>query len=196
MLAKKTDVDRIYLTCQIGGRSLMNLEMEYKATIIGLRKYMISKVDSQIQAVLRHQNSKALHSVPKEAETFTTEAGTIDLITSGLSKTATWKVKKLILKYKKDCKKLVKNKWKGKAMHGKFPKYLQEGHIDVEMSFQWIKYTGLKGETEGLITAAQDQALNIRFYSKHIIKKGSTDRCRMCHSQAETVEHITYGCQI
>ena len=58
-----------------------------------------------------------------------------------------------------------------------------------------MKYTGLKEETEGLITAAQDQALNTRYYSKHIIKQGSTDRCRMCHTQAESVEHIISGCQ-
>ena len=35
-----------------------------------------------------------------------------------------------------------------------------------------MKHTGLKGETEGLITAAQDQAHNTRYYSKHIIKQG------------------------
>ena len=81
-------------------------------------------------------------------------------------------------------------------MHSKFPKYLQEGHISVEMSFKWMKCTGLKGETEGLITATQDQALNTRYYSKHIITNGSTDRCRMCHTQAETVEHAISGCQI
>ena len=70
MLAKKADVDRIYLPYQEGGRSLMNLEKEYKATMIGLQRkpYMTNKDDVQIQAVLRHQNSKALHSVPKEAE--------------------------------------------------------------------------------------------------------------------------------
>ena len=34
MPAKKADVDRIYLPCQEGGRSLMNLEKEYKATMI------------------------------------------------------------------------------------------------------------------------------------------------------------------
>ena len=58
-------------------------------------------------------------------------------------------------------------------MHGKLPKYLEKDHVDQEMSFQWMKYTGLKEETEGLITAAQDQALNTRYYSKHIIKQGS-----------------------
>ena len=44
-------------------------------------------------------------------------------------------------------------------MHGKFPNYLDKDHVDVELSFKWMKHTGLKGETEGLITAEQDQAL-------------------------------------
>ena len=42
-------------------------------------------------------------------------------------------------------------------MHGKIPRYLEKDHVDQEMSFQWMKYTGLKGETEGFITAAQDK---------------------------------------
>ena len=67
MLAKKADVDRIYLPCQEGGRSLMNLEKEYKATMVRLHKYMMNKEHPQIQAVLRHQSAKALHSIPKEA---------------------------------------------------------------------------------------------------------------------------------
>ena len=154
----------------------MNLEKEYKATMVGLHKYMMNKEDSQIQAVLRHQTAKALHSIPKEAEAYLIEAGTRDLITNDPPKSATWKAKKLKLKYKEDVNKLVKDRWKEKAMHGKLPKYLEKDHVDQEMSFQWMKYTGLKGETEGLITAAQDQALNTRYYSKHIIKQGSTDR--------------------
>ena len=154
MLAKKADVDRIYLPCQEGGRSLMNLEKEYKATMVGLHKYMMNKKDSQIQAVLRHQTAKALHSIPKEAEAYLTEAGTKDLITNDLPKSATWKAKKLKLKYKEDINKLVRDRWKEKAMHGKLPKCLEKDHVDQEMSFLWMKYTGLKGETEGLITAA------------------------------------------
>ena len=49
MLAKKADVDRIYVPCQEGGRLLMNLEKEYKATMIGLQMYMTNKDDIQIQ---------------------------------------------------------------------------------------------------------------------------------------------------
>ena len=111
-------------------------------------------------------------------------------MTNDHGKPATWKAKQLKLKYKEDFKKIVRDKWKEKAMHGKFPNYLHKDHVDVELSFKWMKHTRHKGETEGLITAAQDLALNTRYYSKHIIKQGNTHRCRMCHTQPETVEHI------
>ena len=80
----------------------MNLEKEYKATMIGLQTYMTNKDDVQIQAALRHQNSKALHSVPKEADKYLAEAGTTDEITNDHGKTATWKAKWLKLMYKED----------------------------------------------------------------------------------------------
>ena len=163
--------------------------------MIGLQTYMTNKDDAQIQAVLRQQNSKALHSVPKEAEKYLTEAGTTDDMTNDYAKTATWKAKQLKLKYKEDVRKMVGVKWKEKAMYGQFPNYLDKDHVDVELSFEWMKHTGLKGETEGLITAAQDQPLNTRYYSKHIIKQGTTGRCRMCHTQPKTVEQIISGCQ-
>ena len=109
----------------------------------------------QIQAVLRHQNSKALPSVPKEAEKYLTEGGTTDDMANVHGKTATWKAKQMKLKYKEDFKKMVRDKWKEKAMHGKFPNYLDKDHVDVELSFKWMKHNELKGETKGLTTAAQ-----------------------------------------
>ena len=69
----------------------MNLEKEYKATMIGLQTYMTNNDDVQIKAVLRHQNFKALHSVPKEAEKYLTEAGITHDMTNDQGKTATWK---------------------------------------------------------------------------------------------------------
>ena len=67
----------------------MNLEKDYKATMIGLQTYMTNKDDVQIQAVLRHQNSKALPSVHKEAEKYLTEAGTTGDMAKYHGKTAT-----------------------------------------------------------------------------------------------------------
>ena len=41
----------------------------------------------------------------------------------------------------------------GKSHAWKVSNYLDTGHVDVELSFKWMKYTGFKGETEGFITA-------------------------------------------
>lgn len=44
----------------------------------------------------------------------------------------------------------------------------------------------------------QDQTINTRYYSKHIIKDSNTttDKCRLCKQQIETIDHITGGCTI
>ena len=39
-----------------------------------------------------------------------------------------------------------------------------------------MKHSGLNGETEGLIVAVQDQELNNKYCSKHIMKQGLTDK--------------------
>ena len=51
-------------------------------------------------------------------------------------------------------------------------------------------------EIEGLITPAQVQVLNTRYYSKVITKKGTIDQCRMCNNQPEIVDHIISGCHV
>ena len=90
---------------------------------------------------------------------------------------------------------MMKDRWSEKPVHGKFPYQLGKEYIDIQKSSQQMKHSELKGETEGCITAAQDKALNTRYYNKHIMKEDHTDRCRMCHSQPDTVEHIISGCQ-
>ena len=57
--------------------------------MVGPPQYTTTKEDIQIQVVLKYQTSKALHSVPKKAEVYLTEAGTIDHATNDLNKTAT-----------------------------------------------------------------------------------------------------------
>ena len=63
--------------------------------MVGLYKYMTGKNDPQIPAVLRHHNSKALHSVPKEAAKYLNEAGTLQDLTIDINRTGTWKTNSL-----------------------------------------------------------------------------------------------------
>ena len=57
-------------------------------------------------------------------------------MTNDHGKTATWKAKLLKLKYKENFKKMVRDKWKEKSMHGKFPNYLDKDHVDVRTIIQ------------------------------------------------------------
>ena len=73
---------------------------------------------------------------------------------------------------------MMKGRWSEKSMHGKLPNHLGKEYINIQQSFQWMKHSGPKGKTEGLITAAQDQALNTGYYNKLIMKEDHIDRCR------------------
>ncbi|KAJ8018646.1 hypothetical protein HOLleu_43265 [Holothuria leucospilota] len=63
------------------------------------------------------------------------------------------------------------------------------------MAYKWLSCTGLKIETEALITAAQDQALNTKSHQANIMKVTTDSKCRMCTETDETVNHLVAGCQ-
>ena len=169
-----------------GDRSLL---ITIVHTSLSMHDY--KKDAAQICVLLRHHAWKTWYSVSKEAPKYLAEAGKSEDIEDTQPLTATKKAKKLTDKYNRDYKKIIEDRWSEKLIHGKFPNYLGKEYVDIKQSFQWMKHSGCKGETEGPITVAQDQAFNTRYYNKHIMKEDHTDRCRMCHSQPETVEDIS-----
>ena len=48
------------------------------------------------------------------------------------------------------------------------------------------------------MVAIQDQTIPTRNYRKHILKDNTitTDKCRRCNAQSETIEHIISGCKM
>ena len=52
----------------------------------------------------------------------------------------------------------------------------------------------IRANTEALIMAAQEQALNTRAVAHTIYRTVQDPRCRLCKQHAETVTHITSGC--
>jgi len=50
----------------------------------------------------------------------------------------------------------------------------------------------LFAETEGFLTAIQDQVMLTRNYKKYILRQPDTDElCRRCGKESETIQHIT-----
>ena len=77
----------------------------------------------------------------------------------------------------------VKN-WKEKALHGEFVQQIS-GEAGEE-SWRWLRNGFLKKETEGLILAAQEQALRTNSIKYSIDKTSETPLCRLCGEATES----------
>ena len=102
--------------------------------MVGLYEYLTQKNDIKIAALLKHWENKALHSIPKEADKYLTEAGPVDDVNDNHPTAAINKAKKLQDKYKRHYKKMME-KWNNKPIHGKVPSYLDKEYIDIDQSF-------------------------------------------------------------
>ena len=69
----KSDVDRLYLPITEGGRGLIQLELCYKSTTIGLDKYLQETQDTILHLVEDPDDRKSLHSINRQSVKFIRE---------------------------------------------------------------------------------------------------------------------------
>ena len=146
-------------------------ETAFKIATIGLDHYLKNKDGQYSKQVLEHDTSKAKNSVTKNAIKF---KGEVPILESENAKA----LKNMI---KSKMKSVKKGKWKNKALRGQYPKLLEKPHVDKVTTNKWLS-SNLKRETEGLLVAAQDQALNTRNYQKIICGQKVESKCRMRHN--------------
>jgi hypothetical protein len=89
---------------------------------------------------------------------------------------------------------VLKKNWKNKAMHGQYILNIDKQLISKEDTFLWLTKRDLKAETESEIVAAQDQALQTKYYATKILNTETDSKCRLCHQFDETIDHIISAC--
>ena len=191
----KADVDRIYLKRAEGGRGLLQIEMSEKTSIIGLNSYLESTRDWMMKCVRLHEMNKKLYSVTRKTTKYQSQLSYEEPIFD-VSNPATVNAKVAKQAAKKAETKQLHQNWEQKPLHGKFAQRCKQADVDHESTFAWLKSSGLKGETEGFILAAQDQSLKTKNYIANIMKAGGNASCRYCHSYQETIDHLCSGCPI
>ena len=82
----------------------------------------------------------------------------------------------------------------GMKLHGKFE--MDTKDLKSEESWNWLSKGKLKRETESLMMAAQEQALNTNSVRKNIYGMDVSELCRLCGERKETVTHIVSACKV
>jgi hypothetical protein len=75
-------------------------------------------------------------------------------------------------------------------MHEQYIRNIDRQLISEEDTFLWLSKGDLKAETESEIVAAQDQALQTKYYATKILITETDSKCRLCQLFDETIDHI------
>ena len=188
----KSDVARLYIPRRRGGRGMIQLELSYKTSTIGLCKYLENTQDWMLKLVNLHEQNKKLHSITKESHKFSRELE-LDLQNDeeGIPTVIAKKIKQ---KAKEPGLKKVAKRLEEKPLHGKFVTRSKNADFDELATHQWLRSSELKKETEGFILAAQDQSLLM--HQANVIHSGADPKRRFCNEKLETIDHLVSVCSI
>jgi len=160
----KADIDRLYVKGKEGGRGLVQIEAAYKAEIINIAEYLKTNYeeDQFVNIVKSHESTQPnMNSIIKTAAKITEELSQpnekSDAKQDGIQHT------------KARLGEPVREKWKNKVMHGTYIRNTDRQLISEEDSFLWLSKGDLKAETASEIVAAQDQALQTKYYATKIL---------------------------
>ena len=193
---KNSCLDRIYLPRSEGGLGLIEVNQCFKSAIVALGQYLHTSEDPLIKIVAR-QHADLLPqnvSITKMADLFGADLIEKERDEEDRNTPATemaqkkCKVHGFVLRHQR------KERWMEDKRAGKFPAELDKPYIDKDASLSWLKKGKLTFDGERILTGAQDQALLTNGFKK-MAKLSDNDKCRFCHTEVESVSHLTSGCQ-
>ena len=77
--------------------------------------------------------------------------------------------------------------WNGKPMHRQYRRLFEQPPVDMKETHGSLKAANLPAATEGLVVAAQDQALRTRYYERKTLHRDVSPTCRMCSVGLEKI---------
>ena len=83
--------------------------------------------------------------------------------------------------------------WKNKPLHGQFLREIVD-QVCIKSQWLWLQVGSFTKEMEGIIFAAQEQALSTNAVRAHIYKMPCSVRCRLCGVADESIDHLVSSC--
>ena len=201
------DVERLYATCNEGGRGLQQIEAMYKSCIVGLECYLRDSSDPNMQLVYECDYGRSRYSIKSMACRFNAQLrrdlakdntsqilhGSGTVAPDGVFEQAP----QMDAKHFRKCNSCLRVlPWSRKPMHGQYRCLTDQSPVDTKETFGWLKAADLSGATEGMVVTAQDHVLRTRYYEHHILHRDVNPTCRVCSASLQTVDHVVARCSV
>ena len=90
----------------------------------------------------------------------------------------------------------LKETWRNKSLHGKYPQRLEKSDVDSKSTHRWLQRSGLKAGIYYLLITVRDQSFPTNVYRSKVVNDGTDPLCRICKKSNESVDHLIAGCPI
>ena len=116
----KSDVNKLYLPRKEGGRGFVQLELSLKASVIGMYTSLNNTNDWILKLVKKHEQNKRMYFTTRDSKKYLNE---INLSTDNISENSSSTEKAKPIKTQSKTKNIneLKEGWKDKPLHGKYP---------------------------------------------------------------------------
>ena len=134
----KSDVDRRYLPITEGGRGLIQLELSYKLTTIGLNKYLQEMQDTILHFFEDRDDRKSLYSINRQSVKFSRQLR-VPAIPAAQDEANTTYARRTKAKAKHQGRQQLRSKVGIKAHQGKYPQRVKQADVDQDKTHRWLK---------------------------------------------------------
>ena len=171
----KADIDRQYVKRKEGGRGPVQIEAAYEAEIINIAEYLNTnyKEDQFVNIAKSHESTQPnMNSIIQTAAKITEELSQLNEMSDAKQDGMQHRKARLGESLKKE--------GKNRVMHGQYIRNIDRQLISEENTFLWLSKGDLKAETEREIVAAQDQALQTKYYATKVLNTETDSKYRLC----------------
>ena len=194
MFPIRSDMDRLHLPRNMGGRGLLSAWDSYKCTMVRLSHYLLGSTDKQTKKCAEFDQT-TLFSISKKAKKFS-DTVTPQIPSNIQDKPILRQAKIVADKFKEALHKDKLEKFLSKPQHGVFFRQMKANDLNVKKSLSWLDKCHLSPQSEGYICAMQELAIFTKWHEVHILKKSTSDKCRICGKEPETTTHLLAGCDV
>ena len=185
-----SDVDRLYSHRREGGRGLNSIDDTYVSRIVSLNLHLDQMTDKNkyLAQVKTHEARNIVRQGTEFQRVYSEEARDPKIASKNIK-----------MKIKNDHL----NNWTNKNQHGFLFKTRAEriNDTDQDKTNYWLTKANNSSHVEGYICAIQEEEINTRGLQKRRAKETNKDghnanyRCRVCHQDTETIQHILACCE-